>query len=64
MIKYTSTVWTKSVTQQTIKQLRQAGLTVTKKDSGYECIVGDTMVFKAMNGTRGYLVRYDENLFA
>jgi len=39
-------------------------MTVTKLSSGYECHVGDQLVFKAMIGTQGYLVRYDEQMFA
>ena len=58
-----SKIWTKKLTQITIKQLRDAGLTVTKLDAGYECKINDELVFKAMIGTSGYLVRYNENLF-
>ena len=58
-----SRIWTKAQTQSTIKVLRNAGLIVEKLNSGYESKVNDKLVFKAMIGTNGYLVRYDENLF-
>jgi len=58
-----SRIWTKKQTQDTIKTLRNANLTVEKINSGYECKVNDKLVFKAMIGSNGYLVRYDENLF-
>mgnify|MGYP003632724465 CR=1 FL=1 len=50
-------------TQAMIKALRSAGLTVDKLSAGYECKQGDTLLFKAMNGSRGYLVRMQPNLF-
>lgn len=59
----TSRIWTKPQTQEAIKALRNAGLTVDKVGSGYECKVNNNTVFKAMVGSRGYLVRYDQNLF-
>jgi len=58
-----SRIWTKKQTQATIKDLRQAGLPVTKLSSGYEAKVGTEIVFKAMIGTNGYLVRHHEELF-
>lgn len=61
--EFVSRVWTKQQTQATIKDLRKLGLPVTKISSGYEGKVGDTLVFKAMIGTNGYLVRYRPELF-
>lgn len=63
-IKMVSRVWPKKQTQQAIKALRQAGMSVKKIDSGYELKTKDgTILFKAMIGSRGYLVRYAEQLF-
>jgi biotin operon repressor len=58
-----SKIWTKPQTQQAIKSLRDAGLTVDKLNAGYECKINDKLLFKAMIGSQGYLVRYDANLF-
>jgi hypothetical protein len=62
-VKKVVKMWSKPVTQDTIKVLKQAGLTVVKTHFGYSCHVGDHLVFKALNGTQGYLVTYDEDLF-
>jgi hypothetical protein len=62
-IKLISRVWSKPVTQSTIKQLRSAGMVVEKISSGYSCHVGDQLIFKAMIGTNGYLVRFDPLMF-
>lgn len=59
----TTKIWTKAQTQATIKALRGAGYEVKKLDSGYSMILDNVELFKAMIGTRGYLVRYDSNLF-
>jgi hypothetical protein len=56
-------VWTKPQTQETLKQLRAGGFSVVKIPSGYEAFDGMELVFKAMNGMRGYLVRHKEGLF-
>ena len=58
-----SSVINKKTVQQMIKALRSAGLTVTRLDAGYECKQGDTLLFKAMNGHNGYLVRMQSDLF-
>jgi hypothetical protein len=58
----TSKIWTKKVTQQFIKTLRDAGLTVDKIDSGYQCKLNEEVIFKAMIGHAGYLVRYEEQV--
>ena len=58
-----SRIWTKTQTQTTIKQLRKSGYIVSKLNSGYECMLDDKIIFKAMNGQNGYLVRYEESLF-
>lgn len=49
--------------QKRIKALRDAGLTVNKKGPIYECRLDDMMLFTAMNGRNGYLVRMREDLF-
>lgn len=53
-------VWSKPDTQAFIKRLRDAGYTVARVPNGYVChhaISPDrtNLVFKAMNGSRGYL---------
>ena len=53
----------KAETQKMIKALRAAGLTVEKNGMAYTCEVKGRVVFKALNGQRGYLVRMAENLF-
>ena len=60
----TSRIWTKTQTQSTLKSLREAGYNVVKIDSGYSLTVNDEILFKAMLGSDGYLVRYNDNLFA
>ena len=63
-LEMVSRVWTKKQTQQTIKTLRDAGITVNKIDGGYKAEAPDgTLVFKAMVGYQGYLVRYAKELF-
>jgi hypothetical protein len=57
-------IWTKQQTQKTIKALRLAGYAVNKVPNGYESTLDDNLIFKAMIGTRGYLIRYDANLFS
>lgn len=56
-------VWSKPATQAAIKSLREAGIKVNKIDSGYESFIKTTLIFRAMVGSRGYLVRYDERIF-
>ena len=60
----TSRIWTKAQTQSTIKAMRDAGYTVNKINSGYECIINGETILKAMIGNNGYLVRYANDLFA
>jgi hypothetical protein len=66
-IKMIARIHSKPETQGMIKALRDAGYTVEKINGGYVCnVAGLTKpitIFKAMNGTRGYLCRYAENLF-
>lgn len=51
-------------TQEMIKALRHAGLTVDKLDAGYECIgINGDVIFKAMIGNDGYLIRTVDDLF-
>ena len=55
----TSKVLTKPDTQAMIKALRQAGFPVDKLDAGYECKTpSGQVIFKAGQGSNGYLVRY------
>ena len=57
-------VWDKPFTQKILKSLRTAGYTVTKIANGYTATATDgTEVFKAMIGTRGYLIRHEDGLF-
>ena len=56
-------LWTKRQTQEIIKALRAAGLPVVKTDSKYETIIDGKTIFRAMQGTRGYLVTYVDDLF-
>lgn len=62
-------ILTKPQTQQMIKALRDAGFTVNKLSSGYACEAINNAtnekktVFKAMVGSRGYLVTYEDSLF-
>lgn len=63
-IKMVSRIWTKPATQQAIKALRSAGIEVKKINSGYEAkSKQDVLLFKAMIGSRGYLVRHRSDLF-
>lgn len=55
-------VFSKPQTQQVIKDMRSAGYTVDKLDGGYECKLYGNLIFKAMIGNRGYLIRYDAQL--
>ena len=56
-------IFAKQQTQRVIKDLRAAGYTVEKKQSGiYECHLDGELIFAAMPGSRGYLVRYDQRL--
>jgi len=60
-----SRVWGKATTQQVIRDLRAQGLPVKKIAGGYELKHKKYgVLFKAMNGARGYLVRYRSDLFA
>lgn len=57
-------LWTSRETQAFIKQLRQAGFTVDKVDTGfYKCMDGDTHVFSATKGMggRGYICRLNSD---
>jgi hypothetical protein len=60
-------IYTKPQVQGMLKALRQAGVfTIEKTGMGYEVkhTKSDIIVFKAMNGSRAYLVRHADNLFA
>lgn len=58
-------IWSKPATQGFIKRLRDAGYQVYGNTStGYESFDLDgKLIFKAIPGSRGYLVRYDEKVF-
>ena len=56
-------LWTKKETQKAIREMREAGFTVDKIYSGYESFSGGKLVFKAMVGNLGYLIRHDKELF-
>ena len=59
-----SRVINKKETQQMIKALRDAKLPIKKIESGYELKTKDDIIlFKAMIGSNGYLVRYAKELF-
>ena len=71
-IKMLTRIWTKKQTQTVIKAIRAQKLKVIKSESGfYECHAyryGGTgereLVFSAMPGIRGYLVRHHVDLFS
>jgi hypothetical protein len=61
----TTRIWSKPVTQCFIKRLREAGYTVDRVPNGYVCHHQFTpdcldLVFKAMIGSRGYLVHVND----
>jgi hypothetical protein len=62
-MKMISRIISKSETHKMIKALRAAGLQVDKIEGSYECKIKNTLVFKAMPGNNGYLIRMAENLF-
>ena len=59
-------MWTKKETQKILTGLRRAGYTVAKDEYGFYrgFDLDGGQIFAAMPGTRGYLVRYDLELFA
>jgi tRNA A58 N-methylase Trm61 len=61
-----STVVAKKLMQQILRDMRHNGFIVTKLDAGYTVhqAMADqhVLVLKAMNGTRGYLTRYVEQV--
>lgn len=62
----TTKIWTKPQTQAAIRALRAAGYKEQKLDAGYVVRTPnpEREVFRAMRGIRGYLVRYQDGLFA
>ena len=69
----TTRMWTKPETQSTIKQLRQAGYKVIKRNDMYTIVDDNDDVWKddkgrelfvAMTGTQGYLVRFSPELMS
>lgn len=57
-------IWTKPQTQAALRALKVAGMAVNKTPGGYVVRLSTGReVFKAMQGTRGYLVRYVADLF-
>lgn len=59
----TSRIIAKKEFQTILRDLRQANFIVTKLRSGYSVVFGNTEVLRAMQGTRNYLVRFDNKLF-
>lgn len=62
-MSYKTFVTTKKDTQKMVKALRDVGLTVDKLDSGYECSKDGISIFRAIQGTRGYLIKAVSDLF-
>jgi hypothetical protein len=59
----TTRIFSKLKTQKVIRDLRKADYVVEKTSSGiYECKLDDELIFAAMPGHRGYLVRFDPRL--
>ncbi len=58
----TTKLFSKKQTQQVVKDLRHAGYNVKRIPSGYACVFEKEVIFKAMIGSRGYLVRYNDRL--
>jgi len=61
VIELAARIWTKKETQETLKQLRENGIEITKTDGMggkmYKGLVGGEVVFQAGEFGRGYLVR-------
>ena len=61
MIELAARIWTKKETQETLKQLRENGIEITKTDGMggkmYKGLVDGEVVFQAGEFGRGYLVR-------
>ena len=65
-INFIARIYSKPQVQQMLKALRQANVfTVERLELGYEVkhTPSGKMVFKAMIGSRDYLVRHADNLF-
>jgi len=63
--KFIARVHDKKTVQKMLKAFRHAGLNVEKLDAGYSVTTKKGFeVFKAMIGSRAYLCRYVDNLFA
>lgn len=63
-VQTTSTVIPKRDFQEILKQFKHIpDCEVEKLNAGYQVTIKDSLVLKAMNGARGYLVRYVDNLF-
>jgi hypothetical protein len=59
-------MWTKPYLQMALKELRKSGYKVERLDHGYTVIMPDEprmVVLKALTGSRGYLVSFDQKLF-
>ena len=61
--EYKTRLMAKKDFQQLRNDFKAQGFPVLKIDSGYILHLGDTLLLKAMNGSRGYLVRYKADLF-
>lgn len=58
-----SRIWTKIYTQAVLRECRSKGYDVQKEHGIYKVFFDGTSVLEAMVGSRGYLVRVNENLF-
>ena len=57
-------IWKKKYTQEVIRELRKAGYQVDRLDAGYQCEFEGNVIFAAMKGSSGYLVRHHPKLFS
>ena len=62
-MKMIARIVSKKETWEMIKALRDAGFPVQKLAVGYQLVEDDVTLFKATNGSNGYLVRMAEDLF-
>ena len=53
-------VLSKPKTQKLLKDIRSNGYVVEKIANGYKVEEEGSILFQAMNGTSGYLIRYEE----
>lgn len=58
-----SRIWTKIYTQTVLREVKSKGYEVKKEHGMYKVFMDNVLVLQAMIGSRGYLVRVNENLF-